>query len=86
MISTELMLNGDDGQPRPILTLPGFPSLPHVLLSTFTTTLLPIIPQLEDYECSICGDVAFKPIRLNCGHKFCGAFSLQPPSCTAHLC
>ncbi|TNY18878.1 SPX domain-containing protein [Rhodotorula diobovata] len=71
MISTELMLNGDDGQPRPILTLPGFPSLPHVLLSTFTTTLLPIIPQLEDYECSICGDVAFKPIRLNCGHKFC---------------
>ena len=73
MLSTELILNGDDGKPRPILTLPGFPSLPHVLLSTFTTTLLPIIPQLEDYECSICGDVAFKPIRLNCGHKFCGA-------------
>ncbi|GAA5855389.1 hypothetical protein JCM9279_006462 [Rhodotorula babjevae] len=71
MLSTELILNGDDGKPRPILTLPGFPSLPHVLLSTFTTTLLPIIPQLEDYECSICGDVAFKPIRLNCGHKFC---------------
>ncbi|GAA5953397.1 hypothetical protein JCM10213_000209, partial [Rhodosporidiobolus nylandii] len=55
----------------PVLTLPGFPSLPHILLSTFTTTLLPIIPALEDYECSICGDVAFKPIRLSCGHKFC---------------
>ncbi|GAA5973024.1 hypothetical protein JCM11641_000368 [Rhodosporidiobolus odoratus] len=55
----------------PVLTLPGFPSLPHILLSTFTTTLLPIIPALEDYECSICGDVAFKPIRLGCGHKFC---------------
>ncbi|GAA6049162.1 hypothetical protein JCM3770_003285 [Rhodotorula araucariae] len=71
MISTELVHTSDNGKPRPILTLPGFPSLPHVLLSTFTTTLLPIIPQLEDYECSICGDVAFKPIRLNCGHKFC---------------
>ncbi|GAA6036386.1 hypothetical protein JCM8097_001696 [Rhodosporidiobolus ruineniae] len=56
---------------RRVLTLPGFPSLPHILLSTFTTTLLPIIPALEDYECSICGDVAFKPIRLSCGHKFC---------------
>lgn len=46
------------------LGLPGFPSLPHILLSTFTTTLLPIIPQLEDYECAICGDVAFKPSEL----------------------
>ncbi|GJN93259.1 hypothetical protein Rhopal_006306-T1 [Rhodotorula paludigena] len=71
MISTELIRSNDDGTQRPVLTLPGFPSLPHVLLSTFTTTLLPIIPSLEDYECSICGDVAFKPIRLNCGHKFC---------------
>ncbi|KAL8292414.1 hypothetical protein RQP46_001026 [Phenoliferia psychrophenolica] len=63
-----------DGTPSPaarVLILPGFPSLPHMLLSTITSTLLPIIPQLEDYECSICGDVAFKPIRLDCGHKFC---------------
>ncbi|KAK4704039.1 E3 ubiquitin-protein ligase BAH, partial [Phenoliferia sp. Uapishka_3] len=63
-----------DGTPSTsmrVLILPGFPSLPHMLLSTFTTTLLPIIPQLEDYECSICGDVAFKPIRLDCSHKFC---------------
>lgn len=44
-----------------VLALPGFPSLPHILLTTFTSTLLPIIPQLEDYECAICGDVAFKP-------------------------
>lgn len=73
LISTELIHSGDDGKARPVLTLPGFPSLPHILLSTFTSTLLPIIPQLEDYECSICGDVAFKPIRLACGHKFCGA-------------
>ncbi|GAA5918385.1 hypothetical protein JCM5296_006974 [Sporobolomyces johnsonii] len=75
-ISSELIhvaspSSSSGGDQRRVLTLPGFPSLPHILLSTFTNTLLPIIPQLEDYECSICGDVAFKPIRLSCGHKFC---------------
>ncbi|KAI5477643.1 zinc finger, RING-type protein [Pseudohyphozyma bogoriensis] len=54
-----------------VLNLPGFPSLPHQLLSTLTSTLLPVIPQIEEYECAICGDLAFKPIRLDCGHKFC---------------
>ncbi|GAA6010494.1 hypothetical protein JCM10207_001332 [Rhodosporidiobolus poonsookiae] len=71
LISSELLPSADGAGPRSVLTLPGFPSLPHILLSTFTNTLLPIIPALEDYECSICGDVAFKPIRLSCGHKFC---------------
>ncbi|KWU44571.1 hypothetical protein RHOSPDRAFT_29176 [Rhodotorula sp. JG-1b] len=71
-ISTELISRAaDGGQSRPVLTLPGFPSLPHILLSTFTSTLLPVIPTIEDYECLICGDIAFKPIRLNCGHRFC---------------
>ncbi|GAA5863069.1 hypothetical protein JCM3774_001411 [Rhodotorula dairenensis] len=71
-ISAELISRATDGgQSRPVLTLPGFPSLPHILLSTFTSTLLPVIPTIEDYECLICGDIAFKPIRLNCGHRFC---------------
>ncbi|GAA6017533.1 hypothetical protein JCM11491_006857 [Sporobolomyces phaffii] len=70
-LSSELVVSPNGAEERRVLTLPGFPSLPHILLSTFTSTLLPIIPQLEDYECSICGDVAFKPIRLGCGHKFC---------------
>lgn len=72
-LSTELISRAaDGGASKPVLTLPGFPSLPHILLSTFTSTLLPIIPSIEDYECLICGDLAFKPIRLNCGHRFCG--------------
>ncbi|GAA5887982.1 hypothetical protein JCM16303_005224 [Sporobolomyces ruberrimus] len=70
-LSSELVVSPSGAPERRVLALPGFPSLPHILLSTFTSTLLPIIPQLEDYECSICGDVAFKPIRLGCGHKFC---------------
>ncbi|KAK4057410.1 hypothetical protein OIO90_001479 [Microbotryomycetes sp. JL221] len=78
--SSDLFREGDGpgGSNTRVLTLPGFPSLPHVLLSTFTSTLLPVIPQIEDYECSICGEVAYKPrsnfflaVRLECGHKFC---------------
>jgi len=46
-------------------------SLPHVLLSSLTSTLLPVIPSLEDYSCLICTSIAFKPIRLDCGHLFC---------------
>lgn len=53
------------------LLMLGAESLPHVLLSTFTEKLLPIIPQLDDFACLICGDVAYRPIRLDCGHKFC---------------
>ncbi|KAM9916933.1 hypothetical protein OXX59_009686 [Metschnikowia pulcherrima] len=32
--------------------------------------LLTLIPQLDDYTCPICMSVAFKPIRLDCGHIF----------------
>ncbi|WVQ74158.1 hypothetical protein IAR50_003750 [Cryptococcus sp. DSM 104548] len=46
-------------------------SLPHILLSSLTTTLLPILPSLDDYACLICTSIAFKPIRLGCGHLFC---------------
>jgi hypothetical protein len=53
------------------LSLPDSLTLPHVLLATMTQTLLPIIPQIDDYTCVICGDVSYKPIRLDCGHYFC---------------
>ncbi|KAI9833851.1 MAG: hypothetical protein M1826_006374 [Phylliscum demangeonii] len=29
------------------------------------------VPQLTDYLCPVCASIAFKPIRLNCGHFFC---------------
>ncbi|GMK55653.1 hypothetical protein CspeluHIS016_0207090 [Cutaneotrichosporon spelunceum] len=46
-------------------------SLPHVLLARMTDTLLPILPSLDDFACLICMSIAFKPIRLTCGHLFC---------------
>jgi hypothetical protein len=46
-------------------------SLPRILVQALGETLLPIIPHIDDYECLICTSIAFKPIRLFCGHLFC---------------
>ncbi|KAH9475912.1 hypothetical protein JR316_0011473 [Psilocybe cubensis] len=46
-------------------------TFPRLLVQALCTTLLPIIPSLEDYSCLICTSIAFKPIRLDCGHLFC---------------
>jgi hypothetical protein len=45
--------------------------LPRLLVQAITERLLPIIPSIEDYSCVICTEIAFKPIRLVCGHLFC---------------
>jgi len=47
------------------------PSLSRIIAQSIGETLLPIVPCLDDYLCLICMDIAFKPIRLNCGHLFC---------------
>lgn len=46
-------------------------SLPRILVQAVGETLLPIIPHVDDYACLICTSIAFKPIRLFCGHLFC---------------
>ncbi|RCK64906.1 Transcriptional regulator of yeast-form-adherence 3 [Candida viswanathii] len=34
-------------------------------------SVINVIPQLDDYSCPICMEIAYKPIRLSCGHLFC---------------
>ncbi|KIM43658.1 hypothetical protein M413DRAFT_443563 [Hebeloma cylindrosporum] len=46
-------------------------SLPRILVQAIGEKLLPIISSIEDYSCLICTSIAFKPIRLSCGHLFC---------------
>ncbi|KAI0258543.1 hypothetical protein BC834DRAFT_980881 [Gloeopeniophorella convolvens] len=45
--------------------------LPRQLVQAIGEILLPIIPHVDDYACLICTSIAFKPIRLSCGHLFC---------------
>lgn len=49
------------------------PSLSRLLVQALGDALLSIISQLNDYWCTICTNIAFKPIRLGCGHLFCYA-------------
>ncbi|EIN05532.1 hypothetical protein PUNSTDRAFT_137637 [Punctularia strigosozonata HHB-11173 SS5] len=46
-------------------------SLPRTLVQAIGQELVPMIPQIDDYTCLICTSIAFKPIRLKCGHLFC---------------
>lgn len=46
-------------------------SLQQLLAQAIGDIILPIIPQIDDYSCVICTSIAFKPIRLSCGHLFC---------------
>lgn len=50
-----------------------------MLVQALGETLLPIIPHIDDYACVICTSIAFKPIRLHCGHLFCVRCVLSPP-------
>lgn len=36
-----------------------------------STKIVKIVPQLDDYLCPICFQLAYKPIRLACTHVFC---------------
>lgn len=38
---------------------------------TISTSLLSLIPQLDDYLCPICAMISYKPVRLRCNHVFC---------------
>ncbi|KAG0695086.1 SPX domain-containing protein [Suillus ampliporus] len=58
--------------PAELALLPQPPvSLPRLLVQAIGEILLPVVPHVDDYSCLICTSLAFKPIRLGCGHLFC---------------
>lgn len=69
---TSLPFLGDDISSQAVIPrADAAGQLTRVLVKAIGETLLPIIPHLDDYTCLICTTIAFKPIRLNCGHLFC---------------
>lgn len=46
-------------------------SLAQSICFVMQSKLLTLIPQIDDYTCPICMFIAFKPIKLVCGHFFC---------------
>lgn len=46
-------------------------SIAQSICYVMQSSILTLIPQLDDYVCPICTSIAFKPIRLICGHMFC---------------
>ncbi|KAK9464177.1 SPX domain-containing protein [Lipomyces oligophaga] len=46
-------------------------SIARAVCYTMADQLLSMIPQLDDYICPVCYLIAYRPIRLDCGHVFC---------------
>ncbi|KAK9378920.1 SPX domain-containing protein [Kockiozyma suomiensis] len=49
----------------------GSTSIARSVCFTMAEQLMAIVPQLDDYVCPVCYLVAYRPVRLNCGHVFC---------------
>ncbi|WEW60362.1 SPX and RING_Ubox domain-containing protein [Emydomyces testavorans] len=46
-------------------------NMAKLMCQAISQDVLSIIPQLNDYLCPICLNIAFKPVRLRCNHVFC---------------
>ncbi|CAN3375293.1 hypothetical protein DIURU_002138 [Diutina rugosa] len=46
-------------------------SLAQSICYVIQSQILALVPQLEDYTCPVCMSIAYKPIQLDCGHRFC---------------
>lgn len=44
---------------------------PYTMEQIISTNIVTILPQVDDYLCPICFQLAYKPIRLSCSHFFC---------------
>ncbi|KAK8254416.1 SPX domain-containing protein [Phyllosticta capitalensis] len=46
-------------------------STAKAICQQLSTSLLPLIPSLDDYLCPVCFSISWRPIRLRCNHIFC---------------
>ncbi|KAI6130925.1 hypothetical protein EV401DRAFT_2054121 [Pisolithus croceorrhizus] len=62
---------GDTPPSEVVLSTQPLMPLQRLLVQAIGEKLLPVIPYIDDYSCLICTSIAFKPVRLDCGHLFC---------------
>ncbi|KAI6000889.1 hypothetical protein EDD15DRAFT_1806888 [Pisolithus albus] len=67
------LLSQPSDTPPSEVVLSAQPLMPlqRLLVQAIGEKLLPVIPYIDDYCCLICTSIAFKPVRLDCGHLFC---------------
>ncbi|KAJ2702395.1 hypothetical protein H4218_000875 [Coemansia sp. IMI 209128] len=46
-------------------------ALTRALICTVYTELVGVVPQINDYMCPMCLNIAWRPLRLECSHFFC---------------
>ncbi|KAJ2617805.1 hypothetical protein H4S08_000185 [Coemansia sp. RSA 1365] len=46
-------------------------SLTRALIFTIYNDLVGVVPQIDDYLCPMCLNIAWRPLRLECAHLFC---------------
>lgn len=62
---------GDTPPSEVVLSAQPLMPLQRLLVQAIGEKLLPVVPHIDDYSCLICTSIAFKPVRLDCGHLFC---------------
>jgi len=60
--------------------------LPRQVIQIVETQFLAIVPQSSDYECVLCMEIAYKPIKLKCNHRFCLACLLKAQRARKYDC
>ncbi|KAF1988173.1 RING-14 protein-like protein [Aulographum hederae CBS 113979] len=46
-------------------------STSKAICASLSTSLISLIPQIDDYLCPVCFSLAWRPVRLRCQHVFC---------------
>lgn len=46
-------------------------TMAKAVCASVSTQIVTTIPQLDDWSCQVCSDIAYKPIKLACQHMFC---------------
>ncbi|KAJ2740061.1 hypothetical protein GGI20_006006, partial [Coemansia sp. BCRC 34301] len=61
-------------------------SLTRALIFTVYTELVGVVPQINDYTCPMCLNIAWRPLRLECSHVFCSRCVVKASRCRMFNC